>query len=79
MIKPLDLHGLKTIALKERPSKVFVEDVGRPVSPGSSIADWLGSLPRQLAGNELRRPSQYLRQETGPAELRELERNGRHA
>src|SRR5262249_30618067 len=39
----------------ERPSKVFVEDLGRPVSPGSSVSDWLASLPKQLAGNELRR------------------------
>jgi hypothetical protein len=55
MIKPFDLHGLKTFALGERPSKVFVEDLGTPVSPDSRVGDWLTSLPKQLAGNELRR------------------------
>jgi hypothetical protein len=53
--KPLDLHGLKTYDLKSRPSKVFHEDLGRPVEAGATVAAWLESLPRQLAGNDLRR------------------------
>src|SRR5437016_11384501 len=52
---PFDLTGLKTYELKSRPSKVFVEDLGQPVTPGTSVGDWLDSLPRQLAGNDLRR------------------------
>jgi hypothetical protein len=55
MIKPIDLHGLKTYDLQSRPSKVFVEDLGQPLGPQATVADWLESLPRQLAGNALRR------------------------
>ena len=32
-MKPLDLNGLKTYELRSRPSKVFVEDLGKPVAP----------------------------------------------
>jgi hypothetical protein len=49
------LHGLKTYDLEARPSKVFHEDLGRPVEAGATLQDWLDSLPRQLAGNDLRR------------------------
>ena len=54
MIEPIDLHGLKTYELIARPSKVFYEDLGRPLEAGASVGDWLDSLPRQLAGNDLR-------------------------
>jgi len=57
---PFDLHGLKTYELTSRPSKVFHEDLGRPVEPGTSIDDWLAALPRQLAANEIRRLSSHL-------------------
>jgi hypothetical protein len=60
VLPPFDLHGLQTYAIKERPSKVFYEDLGRPVEPGSSVDDWLTALPRQLAGNEIRRLAQAL-------------------
>ncbi len=59
-MKPFDLHGLKTYDLASRPSKVFVEDLGRPVRPGASVADWLDSLPKQLAANELRKVRDHL-------------------
>jgi hypothetical protein len=52
--KPFDLNGLKTYDLHTRPSKVFSEDLGRPVPVGASIDEWLDSLPRQLAGKDLR-------------------------
>src|SRR5262245_52927518 len=52
---PFDLHGLTTYPLVTRPSKVFREDLGRPADPAGSVADWLDTLPRQLAGVELRR------------------------
>lgn len=55
MTKPFDLQGLKTYELKSRPSKVFVEDLGHPVSAEATIGEWLDALPRQLAGNDLRR------------------------
>jgi len=51
---PLDLHGLATYELQTRPSKVFIEDLGRPVAPDAGLAAWFDALPRQLAGNELR-------------------------
>ena len=54
-MKPFDLHGLKTYALASRPSKVFVEDLGQPLEAEATIGDWIDSLPRQLAGNDLRR------------------------
>src|SRR5438874_1307566 len=59
-MKPFDLHGLKTYDLQARPSKVFAEDLGRPVGPGMPVGDWLDTLPRQLAGNDLRRVRQHL-------------------
>lgn len=52
--RPFDLHGLKTYELNSRPSKVFHEDLGKPVQAGASVRDWLDSLPRQLAGKDLR-------------------------
>jgi len=57
---PFDLHGLKTYELTSRPSKVFHDDLGRPVEAGTTIDDWLASLPRQLAANEIRRVSHHL-------------------
>jgi hypothetical protein len=54
MIEPIDLHGLKTYELVARPSKVFYEDLGQPLPAGASVGEWLDSLPRQLAGNDLR-------------------------
>jgi hypothetical protein len=55
MMKPFDLHGLKTYDLESRPSKVFHEDLGRPVQAGATLQEWLESLPRPLAGIALRR------------------------
>src|SRR5207247_3030226 len=60
MMKPFDLQGLRTYELKARPSKVFVEDLGRPLDPEVSISDWLEALPRQLAGQDLRRIRDHL-------------------
>jgi hypothetical protein len=60
MIKPFDLTGLKTYDLESRPSKVFHEDLGRPVEAGASLSDWLSALPRQLAGNALRHVTEQL-------------------
>src|SRR5262245_14977348 len=54
-MKPFDLHGLKTYDLAARPSKVFVGDLGQPLPPNPTVADWLDSLPRQLAANSFRK------------------------
>jgi hypothetical protein len=59
-LAPFDLHGLKTYDLSSRPSKVFCDDLGRPVEAGATIDDWLDSLPRQLAGNAIRKVCQHL-------------------
>jgi hypothetical protein len=60
LMKPFDLHGLKTYELASRPSKVFAEDLGRPLAAGATVADWLDALPRQLAANELRKVRDHL-------------------
>lgn len=57
---PFDLHDLHTYDLASRPSKVFREDLGQPLPPGASVEDWLDSLPRQLAGNVVRRVRLHL-------------------
>jgi hypothetical protein len=62
MIKPFDLHGLKTYDLESRPSKVFHDDLGRPVDAGATLRDWLEALPRQLMGNDIRRVSDLVSQ-----------------
>jgi deoxyhypusine synthase len=59
-LKPFDLNGLKTYELKSRPSKVFLEDLGQPVEAGTSVDDWIESLPRQLAGKQLRQVRDYI-------------------
>ena len=53
-VQPFDLHGLRTYDLQSRPSKVFVEDAGKPVASDATVAGWIDSLPRQLAGNDIR-------------------------
>jgi hypothetical protein len=59
-MKPFDLNGLKTYDLASRPSKVFHDDLGRPLAPEATVSDWLEALPRQLAGNDLRRVRDHL-------------------
>src|SRR3954469_25623556 len=67
-LKPYDLSGLKTYDLSgpkpyhltPRPSKVFHDDLGRPVTPTTTVEDWLDSLPRQLAAKQICRVSEPL-------------------
>ena len=54
-MEPLDLSGLKTYPLSDRPSKVVVADLGRPVAPSTAIGDWIDTLPRQFAAVDLRK------------------------
>ena len=58
--KPFDLSGLTTYDLDSRPSKVFHDDLGKPVSPDCSIDDWLSSLPQQLAAQDIRRVTGHI-------------------
>jgi hypothetical protein len=57
---PFDLHGLRTYELRDRPSKVFVGDLGRPLEAGANVGDLLDSLPRQIAGQTLRKVRDHL-------------------
>lgn len=59
-MQPFDLGGLRTYELASRPSKVFAADLGRPVDPSTSIANWLETLPKQLAAQELRKIRDHL-------------------
>jgi hypothetical protein len=49
---PLDFSGLQTYSVFDRHSKVSVDDFARPLAPGSSIRDFLRSLPSQFAGSD---------------------------
>jgi hypothetical protein len=51
----LNLDRLTTHSLYDRPSKVSVAHLGRPVGPGATVAQLLEALPDQLAGQSLRR------------------------
>ncbi len=53
-LKPLDLSGIVTYSLQERPSKVSRRDFGRPWEQGGSFRDFVERLPRILAAETLR-------------------------
>src|SRR5260221_7385053 len=59
-MKPFNLEGLKTYDLQSRPSKVFIDDLGQPISGGFTAESWVESLPRQLAADGLRRVRDHL-------------------
>lgn len=52
--RPIDLTPLRTYSLFERPSKVSVRDFAKPHERGASVKAFLESLPRVLAGEDLR-------------------------
>src|SRR4051812_26707394 len=60
ILRPLDLHGICTYELASRPSKVFHDDLGRPLPPGAGLDEWIDALPRQLAGLSLRKVRDHL-------------------
>jgi hypothetical protein len=51
---PIDLRGVRTYPLASRRSKVSLADFGSPCAPGTSLRDFLDSLPKVLAGETLR-------------------------
>lgn len=51
--EPICLQGVKTYPLKERESKVKVEDFGKAWGVGGGLQLWLRSLPRILAADTL--------------------------
>ncbi len=50
----LDVRRARTYPLGKRPSKVGAAEVGRPLEPGLSFAQWLDRIPDILAGADLR-------------------------
>ena len=53
-LAPLSLERIRTYPLAKRKSKVTVKDFGRPLRRGASLAEFLDSLPRLLAADDLR-------------------------
>jgi hypothetical protein len=53
-LRPIALEGVKTYPLDSRPSKVSAGDFARPVAEGSTLSEFLGSLPNILAVRSLR-------------------------
>lgn len=51
--KPIPLDKVTSYPLKERVSKISVDEFGRPWSAGNSMDQWLASLPGILAAAEL--------------------------
>jgi hypothetical protein len=51
---PLQLNQVKTYPLSSRASKVTVKDFARVAGSRASIAAWMNSLPKILAGNDFR-------------------------
>jgi deoxyhypusine synthase len=52
--REIDLSRVRTYPLASRHSKVESPSLGRPVSSGATLRDWLGSLPDLLAARDLR-------------------------
>ncbi len=48
--QPLDFSGLNTYSIHDRYSKVTVDNFARPLSPGSTLREFIASLPEQLLG-----------------------------
>jgi hypothetical protein len=53
-VQPQSFAGLKTYPLASRASKVSVNDFAKPLPPGARFTDFLDSLPRILAAQDLR-------------------------
>lgn len=53
-ISPIDLSGTQSYSLKDRPSKVTVNDFARPYKAKATFSDWLSNLPNILAVKNLR-------------------------
>jgi deoxyhypusine synthase len=60
-IRPLGLEGVNTYPLAGRESKVAVEDFARPFGEGSTLREFLASLPNILAVRSLREVAAQMR------------------
>jgi hypothetical protein len=52
--KPISLDGVKSYSLRERESKVGIQDFGKPWRSGGDMKRWIQYLPKILAGNDFR-------------------------
>jgi deoxyhypusine synthase len=53
-MKKLDTSRIKTYSLKDRPSKVRIDDFAKPHRPGASFKDFFSSLPNILGARHLK-------------------------
>src|SRR5690348_4038026 len=53
-LPPIDLIETKSYALKDRPSKVTIQDFAAAPQPGASFGEWLARLPNILAARDLK-------------------------
>src|SRR5437763_1125466 len=60
-LQPISLQEVRTYPLASRPSKVTVDDFAKPISEGSSLRDYLQSLPNILAVQSLREIASRMR------------------
>ena len=65
-LEPISLEKVRTYPLAGRKSKVTVREFGRVVGRGASVRELIESLPRILAGNELREVIAAIRRARGP-------------
>ncbi len=52
--KPIDIAELKTVSIKDRRSKVSLENLGKPWRNGESLSSFLSRLPDVLAARDLK-------------------------
>src|SRR5438105_2175067 len=60
-LQPINFDKVRTYPLSSRPSKVTVNDFAKPTSEGSSLRDYLQSLPNILAVQNLREIASRMR------------------
>lgn len=51
---PISMDGVKTYPLKNRPSKVNIDEFGKPWRAGGDLGQWIDSLPQVLAGKDFK-------------------------
>ncbi len=54
-LKPISLDKVRSYPLKERKSKVGIDDFGKPWRSGGDLNLWISSLPKILAGDDFRK------------------------
>ena len=54
-VEPIPLDRVKSYPLKERGSKVKIDDFGKPWRSGGDMGLWIKSLPKILAGSDFRK------------------------